>query len=235
MKTLVVASLFTSFIAGSVTADILYEQGFEDESWLGSKYYDYSGESGGHWLTNNAGEAWVNGPGFNAWVDGDGLADGDYIGVTDYTGGGVGSWYEGSQGYQISDTDGAFELHFDGYEGYADTVSLAVFIANTGYESADNFSIHWGSDPVNGTLYDLDGTGGDGNGSDLEDAAGVWMLLEFDVSDLGEGHLHVRAENNSGSEFIMIDSVSIMGTLVPTPGALALLGLAGIASRRRRR
>ncbi len=235
MKILLVATLFTSFIAGSVTADILYEQGFEDTSWLGGKYFDYSGETGDHWLTNNTGESWVNGPGFSAWADGDGLADGDYIGVTDYTGGGLGSWYEGSQGYQISDTDGDFELHFDGYEGYADTVSLAVFIADTGYEAADNFSIHWGADPVNGTLFDLDGNGGDGNGSDLEDASGVWMFLEFDVSGLGAGHLHLSVANNSGSEIIFIDAVTITGGVIPAPGALALLGLAGIASRRRRR
>ena len=61
------------------------------------------------------------------------------------------------------------------------------------------------------------------------------MFLEFDVSSLGEGHLHVRVENNSGSEAIFVDSVSIFGGVIPAPGAFALLGLAGIASRRRRR
>lgn len=233
MKNLVVAGLFASFIGSGAIADMYY-QSFEDPNWDGGQYTDASGLTDGHWLTNNAGESWVNGPGFNAWVAGDGLADGDYFGVTDYTGG-IGSWYDGSQGYQISDTDGDFELHFDGYEGYADTVSLAVFIADTGYEAADNFSIHWGSDPVNGTLFDLDGNGGDGNGSDLEDASGVWMLLEFDVSGLGAGHLHLSVANNSGSEIIFIDAVTITGGVIPAPGALALLGLAGIASRRRRR
>jgi hypothetical protein len=233
MKNLVVAGLFTSFIASGAVADMYY-QGFEDPLWDGGQYTDASGLTDGHWLNNNVGESWVNGPGFNAWVAGDGLADGDWLGVTDYTGG-IGSWYEGSQGYQISDTDGVFELHFDGYEGNADTVSLAIFIAATGWEAADNFSIHWGSDPVNGTLYSLDGNDGDGNGSTIEDASGTWMFLELDVSSLGSGHLHIRTANNSGSEVISIDSVSIMGSLIPTPGALALLGLAGIASRRRRK
>jgi len=231
MKTLVVTGLLASFVAGGAMADMLYYQGFEDESWLGSKYYDYGDSAVDHWLSNNPGEMAVNGDGFSAWygsTGGPGFTDGDYTGVTDYTGGGLGSWYEGSQGYQISDTDGIFELHFDGYEGSADTVSMAVFIADTGWEPTDHFSIHWGSDPVSGTLYDISEDGLEGN-------AGAWMLLEFDVSALGEGHLHIRVENNSSVEVISLDSVSIMGSVIPTPGALALLGLAGFASRRRRR
>ena len=82
-------------------------------------------------------------------------------------------------------------------------------------------------------VFVVDGNGGDGNGSDIEDVSGSWMLLEFDVSALGSGHLHIRTETNSGSEVISIDSVNIYG--IPAPGALALLGLAGLASRRRRR
>jgi hypothetical protein len=231
MKNLVLTGLFVSLVAGSATADMLYSQSFEDTSYLGTKYFDYGDAATNHWLSNNPGEMAVNGDGFNAWYEstgGPGLTDGDYIGVTDYTGGGLGTWYDGSQGYQISDTDGIFELHFDGYEGEATMVSMAVFVQNTGYESADNFSVHWGSDPVNGTLYDISEAG-------LEEAgaAGVWMLLEFDVSALGSGHLHIRTETNSGSEVISIDSVNIYG--IPAPGALALLGLAGLTSRRRRR
>ena len=230
MKKLVLAGLFVSFAAGTVSAEILYSQSFEDPSYLGTKYYDYGDAATNHWLVNNAGEMAVNGDGFSAWygsTGGPGLTDGDYIGVSDYTGGGIGAWYDGSQGYQMGDTDGIFELHFDGYEGEATMVSMAIFVQNTGYEPADNFSIHWGSDPVNGTLYDISEAG-------LEEAgaAGVWMLLEFDVSALGSGHLHIRTETNSGSEVISIDSINIYA--IPAPSALALLGLAGIASRRRR-
>ena len=231
MKTLVVSGLLATFITGGAVAELLYSQSFEDTSWLGTKYYDYGDAAVDHWLSNNAGEMAVNGDGFSAWygsTGGVGLTDGDYIGVTDYTGGGLGSWYDGSQGYQMSDTDGIFELHFDGYEGEATMVSMAVFVQNTGYESADNFSIHWGSDPVNGTLYDISEAGLEAAG-----AAGVWMLLEFDVSALGSGHLHVRTETNSSVEVISIDAVNIYG--IPAPGALALLGLAGIAGKRRRR
>ena len=231
MKTLVVTGLFVTFVASTATAGLVYTQSFEDTSWLGTKYYDYGDAAVDHWLSNNPGEMAVNGDGFSAWygsTGGVGLTDGDYIGVTDYTGGGLGAWYDGSQGYQIGDTDGIFELHFDGYEGEAAMISMAVFVQNTGYESADNFSIHWGSDPVNGTLYDISEAGLEAAG-----AAGVWMLLEFDVSALGSGHLHIRTETNSGSEVISIDSINIYA--IPAPSALALLGLAGFASRRRRR
>jgi MYXO-CTERM domain-containing protein len=127
----------------------------------------------------------------------------------------------------MSDLDGNMELHFNGYEGSASMVSLAIFIADTGYEAADNFSIHWGADPINGTLYSLVDT-------ELEDAAGLWVFLEFDVSALGAGHLHVRGASNSGSEAYYIDAVSVYGAVVPAPGALALLGIAGLARRRRK-
>ena len=231
MKTLLVTGLFTSMVAGVASADMLYYTSFEDTADLGAKYY-VTGDAGtDHWLSNNAGESAVNGDGFSAWygsTGGVGLTDGDYVGVTNYAGT-VGSWYDGDQGYQISDTDGIYELHFDGYEGDAETVSLAIFIQSTGYESSDAFSIHWGdADLGGGPLLDW-------SEPELEANAGAWMLLEFDVSDLGAGHLHISVETNSGSEAIFVDSVSIMGGVVPAPGALALLGLAGIASRRRRR
>jgi len=225
--------LLASFITGSATADLLWTTSFEDTNDLGAKYYDYVGGSAvDHWLINNEGQAAVNGDGFSAWygtTGGVGLEDGDYVGVTTYMPGGNSS-YDGNQHYQISDTDGIFELHFDGYEGSASTVSLAIFVQDTGYESSDFLSIHWGADPDNGTLFDISEDG-------LEEAgeAGQWMFLEFDVSALGEGHLHVRVENNSGSEAIFVDAVSIFGGVIPAPGAFALLGLAGIASRRRRR
>jgi hypothetical protein len=238
MKTLLVAGMFTSMIAGVASADMLYYTSFEDPNYLGGKYFDTGDAATSHWLVNNAGEAAVNGDGFSAWygsTGGVGLTDGDYVGVTTYIPGGVGS-YDGVQHYQMSDTDGIMELHFDGYDGEADSVSIAIFVRDTGYEADDTLSIHWGDgDLGGGPLYELLGTGGDGNGSDLEDASGTWMFLEFDVSGLGGGHLHVRFESNSSNEAVFIDSVSIMGSVIPAPSALALLGLAGIAGRRRRR
>jgi hypothetical protein len=227
MKTVILTGLIATFAAGTASADLLYGTSFEDVNDLGGKYFDLGDAATDHWLSNNAGQAAVNGLGFDAWYGafdpaGVGLTDGDYVGVTNYGPGG----YEGDQSYQMSDIDGNMELHFNGYEGSASMVSLAIFIADTGYEAADNFSIHWGADPINGPLYSLVDT-------ELEDAAGVWLFLEFDVSALGAGHLHVRGASNSGSEAYYIDSVSVYGN-VPAPGALALLGIAGLARRRRK-
>ena len=118
-------------ITGTATADLLWSTSFEDTNDLGDKYYDYGDAAVDHWLTNNEGQAAVNGDGFSAWygsTGGVGLTDGDYVGVTTYMPGGNSSYDGDQQGYQISDTDGIFELHFDGYEGSASMVSLAIFV-----------------------------------------------------------------------------------------------------------
>tara|TARA_X000000368_G_C22937302_1_gene670478 strand:+ start:321 stop:1025 length:705 start_codon:yes stop_codon:yes gene_type:complete len=234
MKYLVATSLLASFVAGTATADVLYYQGFEDESYVGGQYTDTGDAAVDHWLSNNEGEAAVNGDGFNAWygsTGSNGLTDGDWVGVTSYAGT-VGAWYEGSQGYQMSDTDGIMELHFDGYEGFADTVSVAIFVQSTGWEAADSISMHWGDADENGTGPLFSTIGQDIDDLEIE---GEWMLMEFDVSDAGSGHFHIRFESNSSSESLFIDSVSIMGSAIPAPGALALLGVAGLATRRRRK
>jgi MYXO-CTERM domain-containing protein len=208
----------------------LYSQSFEDPSDLGAKYFDTGDAAAFHWLTNNEGEAAVNGAGFNAWYspfdppDDVGLTDGDYVGVTTYTGGGVGSYYDGSQGYQMSDTDGTMGLTIDDF-GASVNVSFAIFLASTGYEDADYLTVTYGDD----VLLQL-GDGADG-GLAMETAAGTWMFIEaYDVT----GSLVIAFGSNSGSEAVFIDAINIWTGAIPAPGALALLGLAGLASRRRR-
>ena len=72
-----------------------------------------------------------------------GLVDGDYVGVTNYTGG-TGGFYEGDQAYQMSDTDGIMTLTSDVYDS-ANFVTLAIFLADTGYEDADWVTISMGN------------------------------------------------------------------------------------------
>ena len=71
-------------------------------------------------IENNAGQSPVDSTaasggtlGFDAsWQNtrnGEGLSDGDFVGVTDFTGD-VGSFTDGTQGYQFSDADGKFIL-----------------------------------------------------------------------------------------------------------------------------
>ncbi|MBC8201250.1 MAG: hypothetical protein H8E86_04315 [Planctomycetes bacterium] len=224
MKKLVLTGLFVAIAAGTVSADILYSQSFEDESWLGGKYYDTGDAAVNHALVNNAGEAAVNVPGLSAWYTAYdppsvGLTDGDYVGVTNYTGN-VGAFYDGNQGYQMSDTDGVMSLISEEFAG-ATNVSLAIFIADTGYEVWDFVTIAMGG-------IDLFLTVGD----DLELIAGTW--IEINATVFG-GALDISFSGNSGSEALYIDAILIEGSEIPAPGALALLGLAGIATRRRRR
>jgi MYXO-CTERM domain-containing protein len=232
-KSFAVAGILSAFVAGGAIADLLYSESFEDTDMLGTKYYDTQDVTTDHWLFNNDGEMAVDGDGFSAYymdTGGVGLGDGDYFGVTDYTGGGIGSYNFGVQGYQMSDVDGIVELHFDGYEGSADLVTVAIFIQATGWESADFLSFHYGDDDLTGGLAGDPWFWGE---PELEANGGVWLNLEFTPSS--EGHFHIAFASNSGSEVVTIDSVNIYGSAIPAPGALALLGLAGIASRRRRK
>lgn len=229
MKNLVLAGMVVACTAGTVSAEILYSQSFEDESYLGDKYYDTGDATTFHWLTNNAGEAAVNGAGFNAWYSpydpaSVGITDGDYVGVTNYAGS-TGGMYDGNNAYQMSDTDGIMGLTIDDF-GSGVNVSFAIFLANTGYEDADYVTVSYGDD----VLVSIGGT--DDGGAAMEAASGVWMFIEaVGVS----GNLEFAFSSNSGSEAFFIDAITIEGAAVPAPGALALLGLAGIASRRRRK
>jgi MYXO-CTERM domain-containing protein len=56
------------------------------------------------------------------------------------------------------------------------------------------------------------------------DRESVWFRMQA-VSEPG----------SAVSSISRLDNIFIEGTVVPAPGALALLGLAGVASRRRRR
>ncbi|MDP7008662.1 MAG: hypothetical protein QGI78_03730 [Phycisphaerales bacterium] len=221
-KTILTTSLLAAFATSPALAEMLYTQSFEDESWLGGKYYDTGDAAVDHWLVNNDGEAAVNGTGFAAWYgntrDGVGLTDGDYVGVTNYAGN-VGAYYDGSQGYQMSDTDGMMSLVFDDY-GSDVNFSVAIYINSTGYESDDSLSVMYG-DSVIASFGELE----------LEGSAGAWMLIEGS----GSGQLSINFDSNSGSEAVFVDAVNIWTGAIPAPGALALLGLAGLASRRRRR
>ena len=223
MKTGLIIVGACAAIASSNAMAGLYWQSFEDESMLGAKYFDLLDAGTDHALVNNPGEAHVNGPGFNAWyftTGGVGLTDGDFVGVTDYLGD-TGGMYDGDNAYQMSDTDGIMTLIFDDY-GSNVNVSLAIFIADTGYESADTLSISYGSD----VIMSIEDTG-DG-GLAMEGVSGIWIeLVALDVS----GNLTISWETNSASETLYIDAVSIY---IPAPGALALLGIAGLARRRRR-
>ena len=211
----------------TANAEILFTQGFEGEDYLGGKYFadnpDGILEGETFSLVNNAEQAAVNGEGFYAtmtYTGGSGLSDGDFVGVSNFTGA-VGEYTEGTQGYQISDSDGIFNLFLDGVAG-ATSVSLDYFVNSTGYEGLDFISISAGGvSGLNTIDQDID---------DLE-IEGEWRTITW--TNLTSSEVFISVDFNSASEAIYIDNVQWSSTPIPAPGALALLGLAGLARRRR--
>ena len=209
--------------ASAMGGVILQHESFENYT-VGSGYYiDALDPLTDHWLDNIPATGHVvGGDGWGTFYtntrDSDGLSDGDYFGVTDYTGSGVGSYTDGVQGFQMSDVDGMTTLTFDAVDG-ATGVTFDMFVQSTGWESNDRIIIEIGGEVILDTA-----------GSDIDDLGleGVWT--EFGG---GAGDLKISLDSNSGSEATWVDN--IVWTGVPAPGALALLGLAGIAGRRRRR
>ena len=221
-------------VCASASADVLYLQSFENPDDLGGQYQDATVNGGAfdHDLVNYEGLSSVDGVGFDASFISTGesqvgLTDGDFVGVTDYMGSGSpGGFTDGEQGYQLSDTDGIMVLTLSAVEG-ADSVSLDFWLNSTGYETTPP-NVDFLTITAGGEL------GIDTTGSDIDDLGieGAWTTLTW--TGLTDSEVVITFSSNSGSETLMIDNVIWEGAAVPAPGALALIGLAGIVARRRR-
>ncbi len=185
-----------------------------EEPLIGERYYDLGDAAVDHQLVNNDGQAmveWVASGaemGFTAWyftTGGEGLVDGDYVGVTNYTGGGVGEYPDGVQGYQMSDTDGIMQVVFDTVtnSGGGDwSVGLDMLVGSTG----------WETDAI---VVDVVVDGGeiisifDTTGQDIDDMGieGVWFPMLQGLTGYTEATLRISLEANSGSEAIYFDRV----------------------------
>ncbi|MFK7960242.1 MAG: PEP-CTERM sorting domain-containing protein [Phycisphaerales bacterium] len=89
------------------------------------------------------------------------------------------------------------------------------------------------------TAWAFDGPGSDGDGTYGENFIDAdWAELAM-IGDDGDISISFQnnwdADANANSYDVTIILKGIEGTVVPAPGALALLGLAGFAGRRRRR
>jgi len=222
MKTMhACAATAATFVLGStVLGTVIQSESFETYT-TGSGYYVDADAVTDHWLVNYDDHT-VSGTGWGTYYtntrNGSGLSDGDYFGVTSYDGA-VGSFTDGVQGFQMSDVDGMATLVFDAVEG-ATGVSFDLFVDGTGWEGDDMIKIE-----VGGVVL-LDTTG-----SDIDDDFG-YLEEAWTTFNGGSGELRISLDSNSGPEAIFIDNIQWTG--VPAPGALALLGLAGLATRRRR-
>ena len=185
-----------------------------EEPLTGAQYLDTGDAAVDHQLVNNDGQAMVEWAstgaemGFTAWYfntrNSVGLTDGDYVGVTDYTGGGVGSYPHGFQGYQMSDCDGMMQVVFDTvFSSGGWNLSLDIFVASTGWESDDAIVVDVIVDG-GAVLTILDSTGQDIDDMGIE---GVWFTLLQDLSGYSEATLRVSLDSNSGFEAIFMDNV----------------------------
>ena len=197
-----------------------------EEPLIGGQYVDTGDAALDHQLVNNAGQAMVEWTatgaemGFTAWYvntrNGDGLTDGDYVGITDYTGGGVGAYPDGVQGYQMSDCDGLMRVDFDTATGSGSwNVSIDLFVASTGWEADDTIVVDLIVDG-GAVLPLLDTTGQDIDDLGIE---GAWMNLLQDLSGYTVATLRFSLDANSGSEAVFIDNlVFSSNAIVDTDG-----------------
>ena len=245
--------------AGTASADLIASTSFENEADLG--FYDndladgtlVSGTGETVVLLNSgagvADDGTVNSTassvtagdlGFSAsWVDtrGDvGLSDGDFVGVTTFTGSGVGSYPDGVQGYQISDADGLFRLTFNPVDVSTFTdveVSFQYFVADTGYESDDLLAAYVETDAGRFDIFTFGETSLEAAGAATGFLTGSLMLPD----SVNLASLVIEFDSNSGSEALFLDDVQFNGvsTVIPEPTTLAGLGLLGLVGLRRRR
>lgn len=189
---------------------------FEDPVVVaGVQYTDTGNPATDHDLVNNPGEPPVDFVstggeiGFNAtFIAGGsvGLTDGDYVGVTDFTGA-VSTFIDGLQGYQFQDTDGTMLLTFDAVSltGRTNpTLDMYYFVRETGWESGDSIRI-W-LELNGGTEIDLFNT----FGQDIDNLGveGLWTQATANLSGFTTATLKVLFASNSGSEELFLDHIT---------------------------
>ena len=238
MKNIVSMSIVAA-LAGAAHADVVASTSFEN-AFVGDQYVDTGDASMDHDLVNNAGQSVVDFTadgtemGFDAYYRNTrndvGLTDGDFVGATNFAGT-VGSFTDGSQGYELQDADGLMGVQFDTVTPVSFTdLTLDLFVQETGWESDDSIRVFAIVD--GGVELDILNT----IGSDIDDLAieGSWLNLTLDLSAYNAATLVVELESNSGSESIYLDNIVFNGT-IPTPGSVALLAMGGLVGTRRRR
>ncbi len=200
-------------VSGALIASTSFE-----EPGLGGMYTDTLGTAS-HALINNSGQAPVNHTaaggelGFSSYytsTGSTGLTDGDFVGVTDYTPVYGGSFTDGTQGFQMQDTDGIMTTTFDAVDisGYTTVaVSVDLFVKADAWEAADAIRIWVAVD--GGTEIDLLNT----TGSDIDDLGieGAWRTETADLSGYSTATLHISLESNAANETIWVDNVRFEG------------------------
>ncbi len=195
---------------------------FEDCLWTPySRYLDSGDPDQDHQLTNNPFDPvtecsdprveWTptgDEIGFTAWytsTGGEGLtdADGDYFGVTEYTGY-FDAYPDGQRGYQMCDTDGIVELRFDTVTnsdtGYWD-VALDLHAVDTEWENSDSIRVSvMVDDKLEFEIFDA-------SGDEIEAVAGDWIPLQFELTSFTTARLSIWLESSVDGECLYIDDI----------------------------
>ena len=128
-----------------------------------------------------------------------GLSDGDYFGVTSFTTT-VGAFTEGTQGYQMSDTDGITTLTTGTVSG-VDSVSMDLYVQSTSWESSDYLTVSF----VGTTTTVLLDTNGYDIDLDFPTYEGSWTSVSGAVA--GTGYLVVEFSSDNEAESIYLDNI----------------------------
>lgn len=185
---------------------------FEEAVYVEGKYTDLDATTN-HELLNNGGPtvSYEGGGelGFRSFFEKTGssigLSDGDFIGITTFTGA-VGSFTDGSQGFQLSDTDGLVRVELDTIDLslVPDNYNLLVdlFINSDGWETSDIVRI-WVETDLE--TIDLINTAG----SDIDELGieGYWQTLQADLGAASTAKVKFSLVSGSASEAIYVDNI----------------------------
>jgi hypothetical protein len=196
---------------------------FEEPAAVGGQYVDTGDPNVDHALASNPGEPVVNFTstggelGFtssytNSRGTGVGLTDGDLVGVRNETTD-VGSYIDGTQGFEINDPDGVMTVTLDDVDltGAANPfVTVSYFLTSTGWETDDRARIWVVAD---GVELDLLNTAG----SDIDDLGieGAWQTVSLDLTGNALATLHFELDSNSGAENMYVDQIVFSDGALP--------------------
>ena len=230
-KITLLAALFigvASFAQVETIASTSFEEEVIVEGVNDEQYVDTGDASVAHDLVNNPLQTPVDqSGGTELGVDAryepydnpsDGLTDGDFVGVTNFTPTSEDPYTDGIQGYQMSDADGNMIIEFDTVDltaSVSNALHMDYFIATTGWEG-DGTENNSGNDRIK--IYVRDLTNGtdltilDTEGSDINDLLieGAWTTATLNLPP-ADVQLVVELRCNSGSEAIFLDNIIFEG------------------------